>query len=163
VVQHDLNITSSQQYGDQRAITSKLSLVQLGDDQLAVNQLLALELERLEEHLEAARDKLVLVPGAEKQGISFRFTEATFFRDPLGDINVLTYGLARKLTEHQQATIFHIVNMHGKRVLQVQNGVLLVPCGHELATWIDEDVSLQRWDSTKSTQHLLQSGEDMED
>jgi hypothetical protein len=123
VVQHDLNTTLSQQYGDQRTITSKLRSVQLGDDQQAVNQLRALELDRLEEYIEAARDKLVLVPGAEKQGNSFSFTGATFFGDPLGDINVLTYGLARKSTEHQNATIFNIVNTQGTHARHCAVGV----------------------------------------
>ena len=49
------------------------------------------------------------------------------------DINLLTRGLASKSVDHQQATIYHILNQ-GKKVLRINNGVLLAPPGHALAT-----------------------------
>ena len=71
---HDPSMTVMQQYGDQRAIANKLRSVQLGDDQQVENQLLALELDRLETCLEDIQQEILLVPGAEQQGSSFGFT-----------------------------------------------------------------------------------------
>jgi hypothetical protein len=159
---HDPHMTVMQQYGDQRAIENKLKSVQLGDDQQIEHQLLALELERLEARLEEIKQTILLVPGAEQQGSSFGFTGATFSGDPQVDINVLTHGLAKKSEEHRNATVFCTVRMQGRKVIPVQNGVLLIPSGHELEDWGDGDIRFQRWNSTQSIQPLLRAEDSME-
>jgi hypothetical protein len=162
VVAHDPSMTVMQQYGDQRAIANKLRSVQLGDDQQVENQLLALELDRLETCLEDIQQEILLVQGAERQGSSFSFAGATFSGDPRVDINVLTHGLAKKSEEHRKVTVFCTVHTQGRKVIPVQHGVILILRGHELEKWDNGDIQFQRWDSTQSIQLLLQAEDDME-
>jgi hypothetical protein len=117
----------------------------------------------LEDYLEAVRDDIILVPGARMQERGFEFTEASFPGDPAGDINSLTFGLARKSIEHQRVTIFQAINVQSREVLQVENEVLLVPNKHELATWSHNDARLRRWDPKTDIKDLLAEGEDMEE
>jgi hypothetical protein len=74
---------------------------------------------------------------------------------------MITRGLARKTKEHQQATIHHAL-YQGKIVLQVSNGVLLVPPGHVLTVWSQDDVRLKGWHPRKPLEELLQSARAMD-
>ena len=67
-----------------------------GDDNHAREQLLKLEIDRLESLLEEASDKILLVTGAEIAEEFFKFTEKQTRGDPTADIDVVTNGLARK-------------------------------------------------------------------
>jgi len=90
-----------------------------GDDNHAREQLLQLEIDRLESLLDGASDKILLVTGAESTEEVFRFTEGQTRGDPAADIDVVTNGLARKSGEHQMATIY-LVRSQSKKVLGIQ-------------------------------------------
>jgi hypothetical protein len=132
-----------------------------GDDNHAREQLLQLEIDRLESLLDGASDKILLVTGAESTEEVFRFTEGQTRGDPAADIDVVTNGLARKSEEHQMATIY-LVRSQGKKVLGIQGGVLLVPSGHALAMWDPNDARLSRWHPSKPLEELLQVVREMD-
>jgi hypothetical protein len=161
IVSPDKGQTLLDQYGDLPMITTKLKSAQLGEDDQARERLLELELERLEQYLDQAHDHVILVTGAEKREQGFIFTDEKFRDESLEDVNVITKGLARKTNDHQQATILH-ARSQGKIVLQVTNGVLLVPPNHALASWSQDDVRLQRWHPGKPLEELVQSARAMD-
>jgi hypothetical protein len=132
-----------------------------GDDNHAREQLLQLEIDRLESLLDGASDKILLVTGAESTEEGFKFTEGQIRGDPAADIDVVTNGLARKSEEHQMATIY-LVRSQGKKVLGIQGGVLLVPSGHALAMWDPNDARLSRWHPSKPLEELLQVVREMD-
>jgi hypothetical protein len=161
IVCPDTDKTLLDQYGDLPTITTKLKSAQLGDDDQARERLLELELERLDQHLDQDPTGIILVPGAEKSGQSFIFTDKILRGEFQADINVLTKGLAKKTKEHQQAAIHH-ARYQGKTVFQVTDGVLLVPPGHALTAWSQDDVRLTRWCPGKPLEELLQSARVMD-
>ncbi len=99
--------------------SNRLKSTKLGDDTHAREQPLQLEIDRLENLLEGASDKILLVTGAENTEEFFKFTEGQTRGDPAADIDVVTNGLARKSGEHQMATIY-LVRSQGKKVLGIQ-------------------------------------------
>ena len=161
IVSPDKDSTLPDQYGDLPTIATKLKSVQLGDDDKARERLLELELERLDQHLDREDKNVILVLGAEKSGQSFVFLAEMPRGEFQADINVLTRGLARKTKDHQQATIHHAL-YRGKIVLQVGNGVLLVPPGHVLTTWSQDDARLKGWHPSMSLEELVQSARAMD-
>jgi hypothetical protein len=161
IVSPDKDSTLPDQYGDLPTIATKLKSVQLGDDDKARERLLELELERLDQHLDREDKNVILVLGAEKSGQSFVFLAEMPRGEFQADINVLTRGLARKTKDHQQATIHHAL-YRGKIVLQVGNGVLLVPPGHVLTTWSQDDARLKGWHPGMSLEELVQSARAMD-
>jgi hypothetical protein len=103
-------------------------------------------------------DNLIL---GEKKEQGFTLAEGQLSGNPKVDINVLTRGLASKSEDNQQSTIYHVLNQ-GKRVININKGVLLVPPGHGLTAWNQNDARLQRWHHSKTLEELLQAAQEME-
>ena len=154
VISPDAERTFEDQYGPVVTALSRLKTTKLGDDEQAREQLLELEIGWLESLLEEASDKILLVTGAKSAEEGFKFTEGQMRGDPEADIDVATRGLARKSEEHQRATIYQI-RTQGKKVLDIQGGILLVPSGHALATWDPKDARLSGWHPSKPLEELL--------
>ena len=161
VISPDAERTFEAQYGPLAMATNRLKSARLGDDDHAREQLLQLEIDKLESLLDEASDKILLVTGAESTEGVFKFTEGQTRGDPAADIDVVTNGLARKSGEHQMATIY-LVRSQGKKVLGIQGGVLLVPSGHALAMWDPNDVRLSRWHPSRPLEELLQEVREMD-
>jgi hypothetical protein len=161
IISPEENTTFLDQYGDITMAVNRLKSTKLGDDDQARAQLLQLELDTLENFLDRASDNIILVTGAERTEEGFTFTEGQFSGDPTADIDVLTHGLARKSGEHAQTTIYHVLNQ-GKRVLGIPSGVLLVPPGHDLATWDQNDARLSKWHPSKPLAELLLAAREMD-
>jgi len=154
VISPDAERTFEDQYGPVVTALSRLKTTRLGDDEQAREQLLELEIGWLESLLEEASDKILLVTGAKSAEEGFKFTEGQMRGDPEADIDVVTRGLARKSEEHQRATIYRI-RTQGKKVLDIQGGILLVPSGHALAMWDPKDARLSGWHPSKPLEELL--------
>ena len=161
VISPDAERTFEDQYGPVVTALSRLKTTKLGDDEQAREQLLELEIGWLESLLEEASDKILVVTGATSAEEGFKFTEGQMRGDPEADIDVVTRGLARKSEEHQRATIYQI-RTQGKKVLDIQGGILLVPSGHALAMWDPKDARLSRWHPSKPLEELLQVVREMD-
>jgi len=154
VISPDAERTFEDQYGPVVTALSRLKTTKLGDDEQAREQLLELEIGWLESLLEEASDKILVVTGAKSAEEGFKFTEGQMRGDPEADIDLVTRGLARKSEEHKRATIYQI-RTQGKKVLDIQGGILLVPSGHALATWDPKDARLSGWHPSKPLEELL--------
>jgi hypothetical protein len=154
VISPDAERTFEDQYGPVVTALSRLKTTKLGDDEQAREQLLELEIGWLESLLEEASDKILVVTGAKSAEEGFKFTEGQMRGDPEADIDLVTRGLARKSEEHKRATIYQI-RTQGKKVLDIQGGILLVPPGHALATWDPKDARLSGWHPSKPLEELL--------
>jgi hypothetical protein len=95
IISPDAKKTFLDQYGDMAMAANRLKSTKLGDNDQARAQLLQLELDTLEKHLDRASDNLILVTGAEKTEEGFNFAEGQLSGDPTADIDVLTCGLAK--------------------------------------------------------------------
>jgi len=155
VISPDAERTFEDQYGPVVTALSRLKTTKLGDDEQAREQLLELEIGWLESLLEEASDKILVVTGAKSAEEGFKFTEGQMRGDPEADIDLVTRGLARKSEEHKRATIYQI-RTQGKKVLDIQGGILLVPPGHALATWDPKDARLSGWHPSRPLEELLE-------